>query len=314
MHIYVLSAGFVEDYSRRSPENAPPQPEALRSWHRELANSDAYFALVAGRTEGAWYIEFRNLLLPEKYDIRNRSILLNICFGALESEAQVRALALAYLDFELVFCDDKCAGRLCPALAEAYRTQDGDYTFDFAAAQKWAEKVLTEFEKQPPATQEICPVYCHTNPEQDTYTANIRNLLLTRRLSNRDGLRLLWAEIYTNSECGADIILQYTSDTGFYKQATAAPPATQSRSKVMLWLILAGILTMVLSVFLYLCFNGETEQETAKKISVGIKKTLPIKKKPAQKGTPTNQPPASENTPDTQETDSEIPNTQGDNE
>lgn len=313
MHIYVHSAGFVEDYSRRRPENAPPQPAALRSWHSELDKNDAYFALVAGRTEGGWYIEYRNLLLPEKYDIRNRKILLNICFGALESEAQVRALALAYLDFEPVFKDDKCAGRLCPALADAYRTQDGDYTFDFTAAQQWAEKVLAEFERQAPATREICPVFCHTNPQHDSYIDDIRSQLRTCRLRDKDGLRLLWAEIYTNSECGADIILQYTSDTGFYRQTPAAQ-ATQSRSKVLLWLILAGILTMVLSVFLYLCFNGETKQEAAKKMSVGIKKTLPLKKKPAQKGTPTNQPPASENTPDTQETAPEQQDTQGANE
>lgn len=256
MNIYVHSAGFVEDYSRRRPENAPPLPAAVRSWHRELNKDDAYFALVAGRTEGGWYIEYRNLLLPDAYDIRNRRIMLNICFGALENEAQVRALALAYLDFEPIFQGSKCCGRLCPRLANAYRAQDGDYAFDFSAARHWAEDILAEFAALPPAKEEICPFICHTNPAQDSYAESIRKQLLTHRLRQRDGLRLLWAEVYTNPECGADITLQRTDATGSYTQTNKAGtyPAHRNKDSLLKYL-LAVLLTVLLYYIVSRCWG-----------------------------------------------------------
>lgn len=246
MNIYVHTAGVVEDYTRRQPENAPPMPPAVRAWHRELDKNDAYFALAAGRTAGGWYVEYRNLLLPKKIDIRNRKIVLNICFGALKSEAQVRALALAYLDFELIFEGSKCAGRLCPQLTAAYREQGGDYAFDFSAAQHWAEAVLDTFSTLPPARGNIAPILCHTNPAGDSYLTRIREELLRHRLQEKDGLRLLWAEVYLNPELPADILLQYTTGSGSF---TRKAPA--GRCGAMLLWVLMVLTAAIVAAFLY---------------------------------------------------------------
>lgn len=255
MNIYVHSAGFVEDYSRRQPAAAPALPREVREWQALLDKNDARFALVAGYTGGSWYIEFRNLVLPGRYDMRNRQIVLNICFGALQSEAQVRALALAYLDFEMVYhAAGHCTGRLCPGLATAYREQAGDYDFDFAAARQWAEEVMANLPPLPAEAGEMTPIVCHTNPELDTYTEQVRQQLLTHRLRERNGLRLLWAELDTDPACGADITLQYTGAKGSYRTAEAPATLPARRGKLPL-LLLGG--AIVLAVVLYYLLSSE---------------------------------------------------------
>ena len=255
MNIYVHSAGFVEDYSRRQPAAAPALPREVREWQALLDKNDARFALVAGCTGGSWYIEFRNLVLPGRYDMRNRQIVLNICFGALQSEAQVRALALAYLDFEMVYhAAGHCTGRLCPGLATAYREQAGDYDFDFAAARQWAEGVMAHLAPLPAEAAEMTPIICHTNPELDSYTEQVRQQLLTHRLRERDGLRLLWAELDTDPACGADITLQYTEGKGCYKTLTAPVTRPARRGKTLL--LLSG-LAILLIVILYYLLSAE---------------------------------------------------------
>lgn len=224
MNIYVHSAGFVEDYSRRQPAEAPPQPSIVRQWNELLDKNDRRLALVAGCSGGEWYIEFRNLVLPGTYDLRNRSIVLNICFGALTSEAQVRALALAYLDFELLQNGKHCEGRLCPELVAAYHEQDGDYGFDFAIARRWAEQVIAGFaETCSPASDVLTtPIYCCSDLCTDVGLQRVRTALKTHTLSEQDGLRLLWAELYAERGAGADITLQFSTEGYIFEQA--APP------------------------------------------------------------------------------------------
>lgn len=221
MNIYVHSAGFVEDYSRRQPAAAPPLPSIVRQWNEELDKSDRRLALVAGRTGGEWYIEFRNLVLPGTYDLHNRSIVLNICFGALTSEAQVRALALAYLDFELLQNGQRCEGRHCPALAAAYHEQDGDYGFDFAIARRWAEQVIADFTAAAPSSAPAlhAPLYCCSDLCTDEGPQRVRESLRSKALREQDGLRLLWAERNAERSAGADITLQYSTEGYIYEQA-----------------------------------------------------------------------------------------------
>ena len=221
MNIYVHSAGFVEDYSRRQPAAAPPMPPIVRQWNELLDKNDRRLALVAGCTGGEWYIEFRNLVLPGTYDLRNRSIVLNICFGALTSEAQVRALALAYLDFELLQNGQHCEGRHCPELAAAYHEKDGDYGFDFAIARRWAEQVIADFAATcPPASDVLpAPIYCSCDLSTDAGLQRVRTALKTNTLSEQDGLRLLWAELYAERSAGADITLQYSTEGYIFEQA-----------------------------------------------------------------------------------------------
>ena len=221
MNIYVHSAGFVEDYSRRQPAAAPPMPPIVRQWNELLDKNDRRLALVAGCTGGEWYIEFRNLVLPGTYDLRNRSIVLNICFGALTSEAQVRALALAYLDFELLQNGQHCEGRHCPELAAAYHEQDGDYGFDFAIARSWAEQVIADFATTcSPASDALpAPIYCSSDLCTDAGLQRVRTALKTHTLSEQDGLRLLWVELYAERGAGADITLQFSTEEYIFEQA-----------------------------------------------------------------------------------------------
>lgn len=233
MNIYVHSAGFVEDYSRRQPAAAPPMPTIVRQWNELLDKNDRRLALVAGRTEGEWYIEFRNLVLPGTYDLRNRSIVLNICFGALTSEAQVRALALAYLDFELLQNGKHCEGRLCPELAAAYHEQNGDYGFDFAIARRWAEQVIADFAATCTTASGAlpAPIYCSTDLCTDVGLLSVRKTLKTHPLSEQDGLRLLWAELYAERSAGADITLQFSTEGYIFEQAATPLPAESTTER-----------------------------------------------------------------------------------
>lgn len=223
MNIYVHSAGFVEDYSRRQPAAAPPLPSIVRQWNELLDKNDRRLALIAGYTEGEWYIEFRNLVLPGTYDLRNRSIVLNICFGALTSEAQVRALSLAYLDFELLQNGQHCEGRLCPELAAAYHEQDGDYGFDFSIARHWAEQVIADFTAtSPPSSEPLpAPIYCSTDLSTDVGLPRVQKTLKNYSLSELDGLNLLWAELYAERSAGADITLQFSTKEHVFEQETS---------------------------------------------------------------------------------------------
>lgn len=271
MNIYVQSAGVVDGYAQQQPPTAPPMPAAISRWHKEIDPEDTYFALLAGMDAGKWYVEFRNLLLPDTYDLRRRRIVLNICFGALNSEAEARALALAYLDFELVYKDDTCQGRYCPQLAGAYSAHEGNYRFDFEVARNWAQGIIHAF--APPAAGQppICPIVCHTNPATDTYLQRVRDTLSTHSLRRTTGLRLLWAELYTNPAAGADITLQYTTETGSFTQQKP-----RSRTAPLLWLLLLAVVLVAAGFGAYLYFYSTARSSTPRKPHTPPPATKPI--------------------------------------
>ncbi len=265
MNIYVHSAGFVEDYSLQQPESAPALPAEVLQWQEELDKGDLALALAAGLTNEGWYIMYRNLLLPNMYDFRNRRIMLNICLGPLPDEQQIRALAIAYLNFELKFSGNRCQGRFCPQLAEAYKATEGDYEFDFHAARCWAEEVLSQ---QPFGASELplIPIIrCTTNPAEDSYLDRIRDRLLSHRLRDLPGIRLLWAEHYVPSSSQADIVLQFTAGEGSFEQQTSSgratvhdePPRKQTKGsprKIALLLVL--LLLLITGIAIYLHFGA----------------------------------------------------------
>ena len=208
MDVYIQSAGFIKDYYERSRIGTRPMPSEVISWHNALDKDDAAFALVAGRSNGTWYIEYRNLLLPEKFDMHNRRITLSICFGGLRTEAEVRALALAYQDFETIFDGSRCLGRYCEALARAYQSNDGDYTYNIEVAEEWAAEAIVRYMEQLQLTYTGSPTVFLINNPEDKKVDDIESTLRQYRLQDKDGMRLFWTSSYAPSACPADIVVK----------------------------------------------------------------------------------------------------------
>ena len=223
MDIYIQSAGSIKGYEARSRLGTRPVPSEVVSWHNALDKDDAAFALVAGRINGTWYIEYRHLYLPEMVDRRNRPITLSICFGGLRTEAEVRALALAYQDFENIFDGTRCLGRYCEALAQAYRpTETGDYRYNIDAAEEWAAEAILRYMDQLQLTYTGSPTVFLINNPEDKKVDDIESTLRQYRLQDKDGMRLFWTSSYAPSACPADIVVKpEIQSTATAKNATA---------------------------------------------------------------------------------------------
>lgn len=208
MQVTVLTAGVQEGYHWQSSSPCTSHASEIEAWHQMLCEGDETFALVAGKYQGCWSIEFRNLLLPEIVDFRGRQIALNIIFSELSSEKDVRALALAYLNVNV---QEKNEIRYCPELAAAYTaTPEGSYQYDFVAAKDWAEKSIARYKDQLKDRKTEYKIVCRLKPSDTSTVEQLRQHILSYSLQHTEGLRLLWAELYADTKFPADIILTCT--------------------------------------------------------------------------------------------------------
>lgn len=198
MNIYVLSAGVVRDYYEQSLPDAPGLPSEVKDWHKELDKNDIVYSLVAGKCDGKWYIEFNNLLLPEVFDLVHRRIRLSVTFGGLQSEAEVRALTLAYLAMEVQQDEDgDNIGRYCPELAAAYQEVEADYKYDFDAALSWAQRTIETYASQMDTEEPILPNdMLNESGDDETMPAldAVRHNLTQHQLTDANGKLLLFTD------------------------------------------------------------------------------------------------------------------------
>ncbi len=231
MKIFVKSAGTAQtgDYGWM-----PELPyNSLEDTHRLLCEQDKAFALVAGQFESFWYIEFRNLLLPDvRDDIAGRQIVLNIVFSELRSEKEVRALALAYLDFELkVKSNGRPIARFQSDLAKAYRpTNDGYYQYDTDAAECWAKSIIEKYalglESQSPGGEVRFSVSSETCSEIN----KLKQYLQTTSLTGDRGLSLVWSDMPVSKVSAVDIKVRYNrvAETSWEIVSEEPSPSTSS--------------------------------------------------------------------------------------
>ena len=202
MNIYVLSAGSDElnDYSWKGDfsgiENSADDHPPI-SWHVNLKEGDKALALLAGYANGAWHVEYRNLILPGITDFRGRQIVQNIIFSGLQSSDEVRALVHAYLDIELRFkTSGRPEGRVCPELAVCYSaTDDGDFAFDCRKAEAWAEKVIDAYKPDALRVATLQRITGNLNPANEDEVQQLRELINTLELEESNGLQIAFSQV-----------------------------------------------------------------------------------------------------------------------
>lgn len=221
MNIYVLSAGSDElnDYSWRGDfsgiENSADAHPPI-SWHGNLKEGDKALGLLAGYANGAWHVEYRNLILPGITDFRGRQIVQNIIFSGLQSSDEVRALVHAYLDIELRFkTSGRPVGRVCPELAACYSaTDDGDFSFDCRKAEAWAEKVIDAYKPDALREATLQRITGSLNPANKDEVQQLRELINTLELEESNGLQIAFSHVSIVREPTLRLNLAYEKITG----------------------------------------------------------------------------------------------------
>lgn len=233
MYIYVKSAGKTIDYTDwQGGSSVPPPLPSLSEWSKRLSEGDVAFAVLVGYHQGAWYVLYRNLLLPGVTDeIMGRAIVLNLCFAGLPSEASARALVLKYLDFQILTKKSgRPLGRFCKELAAAYKNSPDEqrgYKYDYRVAQEWAEQVIAE---TVPTLSSLSPtqaLFYRVNPFHSEENARVKDFIRTHALRAKEGLRVLFGQIYVDKSLPTDVSLQYTTEVGTTEKrpfASSEPP------------------------------------------------------------------------------------------
>lgn len=199
IHIYV-STPFVE-YKWYSEDAVLPDACALPGF--DFASC---YALIAGKRGRNWYVDFVNLWTGDT-DIMSRPCRLTIRFDELESEAQVRALALAYLDIPLENVTSRKAYRHSKELAACYVIEEETLKFDFDRARQWACQVIgsTEFSSETVEAQNR--LECRINYGEWS-VPEVAERLKSTKLQEKQGVRLFWSNSYMDETFRPDIVIQ----------------------------------------------------------------------------------------------------------
>ena len=214
MKIYVFSRGLRGGYKW-----VPDMPQELDKTQQVQPSEEAgALSLTACYLMGKWSIAFHNLFLPEKKDIRNREIVLHVCFADLTSESDVRALALAYLDFETrnVNADDNPFGtKYNQELAEAYSgNKESSFDYDVDRVKKWAERAISKYNLEYQTPDSRLNVRIHPGRPEDL--EKVREHIRQYSLREEEGIRLLWRprfdSPYKDEQKRADMQLQCSPD------------------------------------------------------------------------------------------------------
>ena len=234
MKIYVFSRGLREGYKW-----VPDMPQELDETQQVQPSEEAgALSLTACYLMGKWSITFHNLFLPEKKDIRNREIVLHVCFADLTSESDVRALALAYLDFETrnVNADDNPFGtKYNQVFAEAYSgNKESFFDYDVDSVKEWAERAISKYNKLEYKTPDSrLNVRIHPGRPEDL--EKVREHIRQYSLRAEEGIRLLWRprfdSPYKDEQKRADMQLQCSPDVISWEVVRDPAPKSQRPSQ-----------------------------------------------------------------------------------
>ncbi|MBR6575869.1 MAG: hypothetical protein IKK73_01930 [Akkermansia sp.] len=169
----------------------------------------ASFAFFAERNSGVWAVTMANLWLPEQRDNNRRRIRLSVCFTGLETETQVRALALSYLNFPLEKLSSRSSARYCAELAACYSVaEDGKPQLQFDKMKHWAENAIANAELTVPGISAENTCYAEVSKTCLTDIHEIKTHLQTTALREIDGIRLLFDECYVEDpERDVDVVI-----------------------------------------------------------------------------------------------------------
>lgn len=234
MKIYVFSRGLSEGYKW-----VPDMPQELDKTQQVQPSEEAgALSLTACYLMGKWSITFHNLFLPEKKDIRNREIILHVCFADLTSESDVRALALAYLDFETrnVNADDNPFGtKYNQVFAEAYSgNKESFFDYDVDRVKEWAERAISKYKLECKSPDSRLNVRIHPGRTEDL--EKVRTHIRQYSLRAEEGIRLLWRprfdSPYKDEQKRADMQLQCSPDVISWEEERNIAPKHQPKPAV----------------------------------------------------------------------------------
>lgn len=180
-----------------------------------ITENAASFAFYSERNDGGWSATMFNLWIPEQKDKEGRRIRLSVRFDGLESEAQVRALALAYLALPLEKTPSFKYARYSAELAECYGVaEDGSPVLQFDKMKQWAESAIARADLTKPCTPASRACFAEIDKSAMTEIEELQRHLRTYALRDKNGMRILFDDGYVEGlETDVDIIITLC-DTG----------------------------------------------------------------------------------------------------
>lgn len=203
MKIHVNTSTLFAEYRWYSEDSTLP---AACIPGIQISDNASCYALSAGKRGQFWYVDFVNLWSGDT-DAMERPCRLSIRFDELESEAQVRALALAYLDIPLENVTSRKAYRHSKELAACYVIEEETLKFDFDRARQWACQVIgsTEFSSETVEAQNR--LECRINYGEWS-VPEVAERLKSTKLQEKQGVRLFWSNSYMDETLRPDIVIQ----------------------------------------------------------------------------------------------------------
>lgn len=194
-----------------------------------ITENSASFAFYAERNNGGWSATILNLWIPEQKDQNGRRIRLSVRFDELESEAQARALALAYLALPLEKISSFRYARYSAELAECYGVaEDGSPVLQFDKMKQWAEAAIARADLTKPCTSASSACFAEIDKSAITEIGELQSHLRTYALRDKDGMRILFDDGYVMGlEKDVDIIIT----TGDTDTKIEYPPFAQKASE-----------------------------------------------------------------------------------
>lgn len=192
-----------------------------------ITENSASFAFYAERNNGGWSATILNLWIPEQKDQNGRRIRLSVRFDELESEAQARALALAYLALPLEKISSFRYARYSAELAECYGVaEDGSPVLQFDKMKQWAESAIARADLTKPCTPASSACFAEIDKSAMTEIGELQSHLRTYALRDKNGMRILFDDGYVEGlETDVDIIITIC-DTGSKIEHTPFVQAT----------------------------------------------------------------------------------------
>lgn len=172
----------------------------------QISDNASCYALSAGKRGQFWYVNFVNLWSGDT-DAMERPCRLSIRFDELESEAQVRALALAYLDIPLEVVTSRRAYRHSKELAACYIIEEETLKFDFQRAEQWARQIIEDTVFPDDVTEAHHRLDCRINYGEWSVPEVVERLQTTK-LQEKQGIRLFWSNSYMDETFRPDIVIQ----------------------------------------------------------------------------------------------------------
>lgn len=226
MDVYVYSRGWSLDYDW----NCLPS-EAILDSHRinPVKGMARDFLFSASYVDSGWNVVLHNLCIPGRKDNLRREIAMYICFCGLQSEAEVRSLALAFLSSEWKKEENEYRCNVSLTAGHSFK-EDGSFCYDPDVATRWAEQAIREY--QVIDKPSVKPQAAELDPLREGAQQELRRYLETNALRCENGLRLLCTNRVL-SKCDIptpppDLIVQCSSGPDKWEDIESSPAIVET--------------------------------------------------------------------------------------